>query len=68
MQLCGFDRVHLRPGEERALVFWVPLKELSYYDEASGTFAPDSQTSYRFMIGAGSGDIRGEKILEGGIV
>jgi beta-glucosidase len=63
-QLCAFDRIHLRAGEEKRLSFTVPLGELAYYDENAGAFAVDKQ-GYTFMIGASSADIRGEQILEG---
>ncbi|MDR2070009.1 MAG: glycoside hydrolase family 3 C-terminal domain-containing protein [Treponema sp.] len=61
-QLCGFERIHLQPGEERALSFEIPREDLAYYDEAAGVFAADTQ-DYCFMIGAGSEDIRASQTI-----
>jgi beta-glucosidase len=60
-QLCGFERIHLEPGEEKTLSFEISREDLAYYDEAAGTLQADRE--YRFMIGASAEDIRASQIL-----
>ncbi|MDR1443672.1 MAG: glycoside hydrolase family 3 C-terminal domain-containing protein, partial [Treponema sp.] len=61
-QLCGFERIHLKPGETASLLFIVPAAELAYWDEEAGDFRVDAG-EYCFMAGAGSADIRDSRII-----
>lgn len=57
-ELRGFQRVALRPGEERTLTFsFTPATDLRIYDDASGAYAVDPGR-YEIQIGASSEDIR----------
>jgi beta-glucosidase len=60
-QLCGFERIHLEPGEEKTLSFDISREDLAYYDEAARTLTADRE--YRFMAGASAEDIRVSQIL-----
>ena len=56
--LRGFQRVALKPGEERTLTFsFTPEKDLRTYDEATGKYVVDPG-AYEIQIGASSADIR----------
>ncbi|MDR2808557.1 MAG: glycoside hydrolase family 3 C-terminal domain-containing protein [Spirochaetaceae bacterium] len=72
-QLCGFKRLPLAEGEEKALSFIVPMKELSFYHEEfnalvleSGeyrnAFVPESG-EYRFMVGGSSAEIQASEAI-----
>jgi beta-glucosidase len=57
-QLRGFERVSLKPGEERVVTFRLrPEDDMSHYDVASRTFVADPG-EYEIRIGASSRDIR----------
>jgi beta-glucosidase len=61
-QLCGFERLHLKRGEEKQVSFLVPLEEFAYFDERAKTFAPDN-APYTLMVGASSEDIRASEVI-----
>jgi beta-glucosidase len=64
MQLEGFQRVHLEPGEEKELVFTLGREQLQMLDlEMHWIVEPGS---FRIMIGASSKDIRlrGELVVK----
>ncbi len=65
IQLKGFARVELAPGERKTVVFKVSPQQLAYYDNGLWTIAPGS---YSFKVGASSEDIRlaGQCLLKGG--
>ena len=59
LQLKGFQRVSLQPGETRKLTFEVPLDELAWWSEGEDgkpvwTISPGD---YRFRIGSSSADL-----------
>ncbi|HEX7803222.1 MAG TPA: glycoside hydrolase family 3 C-terminal domain-containing protein [Pseudoxanthomonas sp.] len=57
-ELRGFQRVALKPGEQRTLTFaFTPLKDLRTYDEGLNGYEVQ-QGSYDVEIGASSADIR----------
>ena len=57
-QLRGFERVSLRPGEQRRVTFRLtPAEDLAHYDVASKAFTVDPG-EYEMQIGASSRDIR----------
>lgn len=55
IQLQGFDRVSLKPGEKKTVKFAVAPSQLGYYDNGHWTVAPGKFT---IRIGASSADIR----------
>lgn len=56
--LRGFQRVALKPGEERTLMFsFTPETDLRTYDEATSKYVVDPGV-YEIQIGASSADIR----------
>jgi beta-glucosidase len=57
LQLAGFSRIHLAPGETKTVR--VPLKatQLAYWDTSRKAFVVE-QESIRLMIGASSADVR----------
>jgi beta-glucosidase len=57
-ELRGFERVALKPGEERTVSFTItPEKDLRHYDDKRGAYAVDAG-AYEVQIGASSTDIR----------
>jgi beta-glucosidase len=56
MQLEGFQRVHLAPGEERELTFQLSREQLQMLDRDMHWIVEPG--SFRIMIGASSKDIR----------
>ena len=58
LQLRGFERVFLRPGEERRLAFrWTPQEAFAHYDTEKRAFAVE-RGEYEVQAGASSRDIR----------
>jgi beta-glucosidase len=56
--LRGFERVRLRPGEERTVVFRLsPAKDFVHYDVAKRSYAVEPGP-YEVQVGASSKDIR----------
>jgi beta-glucosidase len=56
MQLAGFTRIHLEPGEEREVTFDLTSRELRMLDGAMQWVVEPG--SFRVMVGASSKDIR----------
>ena len=57
-QLRGFERVSLKPGEQRRIEFRVrPAEDLAFYDVSRKAFAVEPG-DYEIQIGASSRDIR----------
>jgi beta-glucosidase len=56
-ELRGFERISLRPGETRAVSFWVPAEKLSFYDEGRKAFVTEPGV-FEIMVGSSSEDIR----------
>ncbi|HTL95801.1 MAG TPA: glycoside hydrolase family 3 N-terminal domain-containing protein [Gemmatimonadaceae bacterium] len=63
MQLAGFARVHLAPGEEREVAFPVDASQLAVLDSTLHRVVEPG--AYRMMVGASSVDIklRGELVV-----
>ncbi|HSD18035.1 MAG TPA: glycoside hydrolase family 3 C-terminal domain-containing protein [Thermomonas sp.] len=62
--LRGFQRVALRPGESREVVFTVvPERDLRRYDEQAGGYAVE-RGAYEVQVGASSADIRATARLQ----
>jgi beta-glucosidase len=58
-ELRGFQRVTLKPGEERTLTFIVPVSKLAYWDETTHAFVVNPG-GFDFLVGASSDDIRAQ--------
>ena len=61
MQLAGFARVHLAPGEEREVTFVLDASQLATSDTALHRMVDPG--TYRIMVGASSVDIRLRGVL-----
>ena len=63
-ELRGFQRVHLQPGESRALEFTlVPERDLRRYDAQAGAYVVDPGR-YEVQVGASSADVRQRATLQ----
>lgn len=59
MQLKGFDRIDLLPGEEKVVTLTLPYNQLAHFNSAEGAKTFDVEKgSVDVMIGASSADIR----------
>lgn len=59
MQLKGFDRIDLQPGEEKTVTLSLPYEQLAHFNSAQNARTFDvEQGSVDIMIGASSADIR----------
>jgi beta-glucosidase len=56
MQLKGFQRVALLPGEAQTVTFTLPLKALSFHDQALRKVVEPGR--FEVMVGAASDDVR----------
>jgi beta-glucosidase len=56
-ELKGFKKITLEPLEKQTVVFTLPLKDLRYYNTASGAFVLEDG-NYDVMVGSSSRDIR----------
>jgi beta-glucosidase len=57
LQLAGFERVPLAPGETKAVRIPLRASQLAYWDTGRKAFVVEEE-AVRLMIGASSGDIR----------
>jgi beta-glucosidase len=60
-ELRGFERINLRPGEQRRVSFAVPADRLAFYDESAHRFEATPGV-FGVLVGSSSEDIR----LQGG--
>jgi beta-glucosidase len=56
-ELRGFERISLKPGEQRTVTFTVPGEQLAFYDEKTHGFVVEPG-AFEFMVGSSSADIR----------
>jgi beta-glucosidase len=62
-ELRGFQRIHLKPGEQREVTFsFTPASDLRIYDPQRKAYAVDPGT-YEVRVGASSADVRATKSL-----
>jgi beta-glucosidase len=55
--LAGFDRIGLKPGESKQITIHLPLRQLQYWSEATGSW--QTATGSRIVyVGASSRDLR----------
>ncbi len=63
MELRGFDKISLEPGEKKTLVFRLAEKAFSYYNEELKCFTvPDDE--YEICVGSSVSDIRLRQCVE----
>jgi beta-glucosidase len=62
MELKGFQRIHLKKGESKVIVFEITPELLSMLDENMNSIVEPGE--FRIMIGASSNDIRLRDILK----
>jgi beta-glucosidase len=60
LELRGFQRVHLKPGESRKVEITFPAARLAFYDEAIHGFRVNPG-AFEVMVGGASDDIRVRK-------
>jgi beta-glucosidase len=62
-ELRGFERISLKPGENKTVTITVPGEKLSFYDEKSHKFVVEPGT-FDILIGSSSADIRLKRQFE----
>jgi beta-glucosidase len=62
-ELCGFERVSLKPGEKKKVTLTLKGEQLAYYDVATHDFAFEPG-DYEILAGSSSRDIRGQGRLK----
>jgi beta-glucosidase len=61
-ELKGFDRIHLRAGETKAVTLHLPAQSIAYWNEASHAFTVEPGP-IELRIGAASDDIKLRKTV-----
>ncbi len=62
-ELCGFERVSLKPGEKKTVTLTLKGEQLAYYDVVTHDFAFDPGKC-ELLVGSSSRDIRSKGKLE----
>jgi beta-glucosidase len=62
-ELCGFERVSLKPGEKKTVTLTLKGEQLAYYDTTTHDFAFEPG-NYEILVGSSSRDIRGQGRLK----
>jgi beta-glucosidase len=62
-ELRGFERVHLKPGEEKTVAFSLPAEKLAYYNVDKNAWVVEPGT-VEVMLGSSSADIRARQPFE----
>jgi beta-glucosidase len=57
LELRGFERVSLKPGEQRTITFTLPAEKLAFWDETTHAFVTEPGP-FEVLVGASSQDIR----------
>jgi beta-glucosidase len=57
LELRGFERITLKPGEERTVSFTLPAEKLAFWDETTHAFVTETGT-FEVLVGSSSNDIR----------
>jgi beta-glucosidase len=63
LELRGFERISLKPGEKKTITFKLPAEKLAHWNEKAHRFAVDAG-EFDILVGASSGDIRSRGKLE----
>ncbi|HDQ44495.1 MAG TPA: glycosyl hydrolase [bacterium] len=61
-ELKGFEKVFLRPWEEKEVCIRVPVRDLAFFDDREMEWAVPAGV-YELLIGASSRDIRGKTLI-----
>ncbi len=56
-ELKGFQKISLKPGEQKKVEFSLPVQELAFYNTEGSTWQVE-EGEYKFRIGSSSRDIR----------
>ena len=56
-ELKGFEKIYLKPGEEKAVTFTVKPDDLKFYDDKTGSWRAEPG-KFNAYIGSSSADIR----------
>jgi beta-glucosidase len=57
LELRGFERIALKPGEQRTVSFTLPAEKLAFWDEATHSFVTEPGT-FEVLVGGSSDDIK----------
>jgi len=57
LELRGFERINLKPGEQRTLTFTLPAEKLAFWDETTHAFVTEPGT-FEILVGSSSEDIK----------
>jgi beta-glucosidase len=57
LELRGFERITLKPGEQRTLTFTLPAEKLAFWNETTHAFVTEPGT-FEVLVGSSSADIK----------
>ncbi len=57
LELRGFERIMLKPGEQRTVSFTLPAEKLAFWDETKHAFVTEPGT-FEVLVGSSSDDIK----------
>ena len=57
LELRGFERISLKPGEQRTVTFTLPAEKLAFWDETTHAFVTEPGT-FEILVGSSSEDIK----------
>ncbi len=57
LALCGFTRLHVKPGEQTSVVLGIPAERFRFWDEKKKDYTVEAG-DYELLIGGASDDIR----------
>jgi beta-glucosidase len=57
LELRGFERISLKPGEQRTVTFTLPAEKLAFWDETTHAFVTEPG-AFEVLVGSSSEDIR----------
>jgi len=57
LELRGFERISLNPGEQRTVTFTLPAEKLSFWDETKHAFVTEPGT-FDVLVGSSSEDVK----------
>lgn len=56
-ELKAFEKLHLEPGERRAVTFHIDVDDLGFYDEDEGEWVTEPG-AFELLVGRSAGDVR----------
>jgi beta-glucosidase len=57
LELRGFERISLKPGEQRTVTFTLPAEKLAFWDETTHAFVTEPGT-FEILVGSSSEEIK----------